>query len=96
MTPLRRRRLAVALRQRRCQRVEFALELGDAAVGLLLALARRRGDDALAPGLGAALARLRGRRIDDAFDLEPATGVAGAGTLSVEAFRRRSKGSVRY
>jgi len=35
------------LRMQRCrQRVDFALELGDAAVGLLLALARRRSRDA--------------------------------------------------
>lgn len=64
------------------QGIDLALQLGHAAVGLLLSLSRGRSCDACAVGFGAPLAWLV-RPFLVAANLEAATGVAGARALQV-------------
>ena len=66
----------------RGQGIDLALQLGDTAVGFLLALPRRRGCDACAVGFGAAFAGLVWPFLVATY-LEPAAGVAGARALQV-------------
>lgn len=68
--------------------LDLALELGDATVRLLLALAAGLSDNALALGLCAAQAGLVRVWVAIASDFEPATRLAGARLLGIVGISR--------
>lgn len=68
--------------ERRRQSIDLALQLGHTAIGLLLALARRRRGDTWTIGFRASFAWLVGTFLV-ATDLESSTRVAGARSLQV-------------
>jgi hypothetical protein len=80
--------------QCRGERVDLTFELGDAAVGLLLALSRGRRGDAWAPCLCAPLARDIGALLVAAH-LQPTARVACAGPLAVARRFGRARRCVR-
>lgn len=80
--------------QARSEGVDLPLQLRHAAVRLLLALARRRGDDARAAGLLAPPARAGiVVTVGVAPHLERATGIAGTRLLGVDISRRVGRAS---
>ena len=81
--------------QRCRQSIDLLLELGNPAIGLLLALATGRGDDALSTGLCAAFARACGVVVIWlALDFQPAAGFACSDSLQVVRVCRVARGAL--